>query len=72
MYVTANAHYTENEAELTVTVLQQKSTSPFMIHIAGTSFLHINFDQAQRLHVQLTAALYEYTTELYKHDEKTS
>jgi len=44
------------------------STEPFIIRIANGNTIHMSLNEAQRLHTQLTAAMYEYDTE-YKYKE---
>ena len=44
------------------------STEPFIVRVANGNTIHMSHSEAQRLHTQLTAALYEYDTD-YKFRE---
>lgn len=39
------------------------SKEPFIVNIANGNTIHMSHNEAQRLHTQLTAALYEYDTD---------
>ena len=44
------------------------TTEPFIVTIANGNTIHMSLREAQLLHLQLTAAMYEYDTE-YKYKE---
>ena len=44
------------------------TTEPFIVRFANGNSVHMSLSEAQRLHTQLTAAMYEYDTD-YKFRE---
>ena len=44
------------------------TTEPFIVKLADGATIHMSLDEVQTLHLQLTAAMYEYDTE-YKYKE---
>lgn len=39
------------------------STEPFIVRFANGNSVHMSLSEAQQLHLQLTAAMYEYDTD---------
>ena len=63
---TLNSNPTVN---IEVSLWQQgASTEPFIVRIASGNSIHMSLREAERLHLQLTAALYEYDNG-YKYKE---
>lgn len=48
--------------------MHSASAEPFIVRIANGNVIHMSLAEAQRLHTQLSAALYEYDTD-YKYKE---
>lgn len=51
---------TETKTDISVEVWPHASTEPIIIHLAQGNYVHLSVAEASRLHLQLTAALYEY------------
>ncbi len=60
---------TDPQVDIEVTLWPHgETTEPFVVRIANGNAIHMSLREAQQLHLQLTAAIYEYDNE-YKYKE---
>ena len=52
--------HSEPTPDIDVSVWPHASTEPIIMRLANGNYVHLSVAEASRLHLQLTAALYEY------------
>lgn len=65
--IISNSNYWP-KADIEVSLYKGASTEPFLVQFALGTTIHMSLEEAQRLHLELTAAMYEYDTD-YKYKE---
>lgn len=67
MIISSNQYNVESDIKVRL-YETTKSTTPFLVCIADGTTIHMSLADVQRLHLELTAAMYEYDNG-YKYKE---
>jgi len=63
MIISQNQYHAVPEIEVTIYKVAP-TTTPFIVRVSDGTVVHVSHNDAKLLHLQLTAALYEYDEEV--------
>ena len=62
MIIAHNEYHAQPDIDVTI-YRTSYSNEPFIVRVSDGTSIHMSHDDAKRLHLQLTAAIYEYEEE---------